>query len=554
LGISTIKVSHVTTETLKIGSTMLMAAAIGTTLAGDALAQDKPGDWPSYNRMLSGERYAPQAAVTPATARQLHQVCSYDLGRQTSFQTGPVVIEDVIFVTTDFDTIAIDGATCAEKWRTTETYTAAGPLKVNRGAAVADGRVFRGTQDGRVLAYDASSGKRIWEVRIANPALGETVPAALIAWQGLVFAGNAGGDNKGGKGRMYALNATTGEVVWEQYLVPRQSGDQSYGPHAPAPAMPSVGWGNAADVPITGGATWTSYSLDSASGTLYVPAGNPAPDFARELRPGVNPYAGTLIALDAKTGAVRMTYPLVQRDYHDWDVSAAPAVFTTRGGVKIAAEAIKNGHVYGIDTVTGRHLWSVPTTTIENVQAPLSTNSSTRFCPGAQGGTEWNGASYSPQTNLVYVGAVDWCTTVKLASDDAIKAGKSGQPWGGADGKEPFGEFDPPARWAGWITAIDADLGKVVWKRKLPAPVLGGVTPTAGGVVFAADMLGNVYAFDALTGATVWHTQASGAVGGGIVSYATPSGAQRIAVAAGMTSPIWPTAKVNAEIVVYGLK
>jgi outer membrane protein assembly factor BamB len=154
----------------------------------------------------------------------------------------------------------------------------------------------------------------------------------------------------------------------------------------------------------------------------------------------------------------------------------------------------------------------------------------------------------------VYVGAVDWCTTVKLASDDAIKAGKSGQPWGGADGKEPFGELDPPGRWAGWITAIDADRGKVVWKRKLPAPVLGGVTPTAGGVVFAADMLGNVYAFNALTGATVWHTQTSGAVGGGIVSYATPSGAQRIAVAAGMTSPIWPTAKVNAEMVVYGLK
>jgi glucose dehydrogenase len=147
-------------------------------------------------------------------------------------------------------------------------------------------------------------------------------------------------------------------------------------------------------------------------------------DFGRGLsRLTVN---GTLIALNAKTGAVRMSYPLVPRDYHDRDVSAAPAVFTTRGGVKIAAEAIKNGHVYGIETATGRHLWSVSTTTLENVQAPLSTSSSTRFCPGTQGGSEWNGASYSPQTNLVYVGAVDWCTTVKLASADAIKALKSG--------------------------------------------------------------------------------------------------------------------------------
>lgn len=88
----------------------------------------------------------------------------------------------------------------------------------------------------------------------------------------------------------------------------------------------------------------------------------------------------------------------------------------------------------------------------------------------------------------------------------------------------------------------------------MPAPVVAAVTPTAGGVLFAADMDGNVYALDASTGATVWQTRTAGAVGGGIVSYAIPSGAQRIAVAAGMTSPIWPVKEVNAEVVVYGLK
>jgi glucose dehydrogenase len=92
-----VEVSPVTTATLKTGLTMLIAAAIGTTLAGNALAEDKPADWPSYNRTLSGDRYAPQAAVTPATAKQLQQVCSHDLGRQSSFQTGPVVIDDTIF-------------------------------------------------------------------------------------------------------------------------------------------------------------------------------------------------------------------------------------------------------------------------------------------------------------------------------------------------------------------------------------------------------------------------------------------------------------------------
>jgi alcohol dehydrogenase (cytochrome c) len=517
----------------------LITGAICGVLTAGVSAQDKPADWSSYNRTLLGDRFAPQAEVTPATVRQLLRICSYDLGRQTSFQTGPVVIDDTIFITTDFDTIAIDGSTCQQKWRATETYTAAGPLRVNRGAAVADGRVFRGTQDGRVLAYDASNGKRLWQAVIADPKLGETVPAALITWQGLVFAGNAGPNNKGIKGRMYALDAASGRVVWEQYLVPRASSDRSYGPHAPEPVMPPGRSGSSPDAP--GGTTWTSYSLDPVSGTLYVPGGARTSHFGRDQRGETNRYSGTLMALDAKTGAVKSAYPLVELDFHDWDVSAAPALFTTRRGRKIAAEAIKDGHVYGIELATGRRVWTAPTTTIRNTEIALSGNGTTRFCPGTQGGSEWNGVSYSPQTNLVYVGAIDWCSNARLAPE-------------GAESKEPLVHFDPPGLWAGWITAVDGDSGNLIWKRKLPAPVLGAVTPTAGGVVFAADMDGSVYAFNATTGATEWQTQAVGPVGGGIVSYATPSGAQRIAIAAGLTSPIWPTKKVNAQVVVYGLK
>ena len=522
------------------GSTLLIALASCLVAALSASAQDRSADWPSYNRTLSGDRYAPQTQVTPTTAKQLHQLCSYDLGRQTSFQTGPVVINDAIFITTDFDTIAIDGSTCQLKWRTTETYTAAGPLHVNRGAAVADGRVFRGTQDGRVLAYDASSGKRIWQAVIADPKVGETVPAALITWRGLVFAGNAGPNNKGIKARMYALDAVTGRVVWEQFLVPRSNSDRSYGPQAPRPAMPPAGSSDAASKAITEGTTWTSYSLDPVSGTLYVPGGVRAADIARAPTPEASPYWGTLMALDAKSGAVQRAYTLVKLDFHDWDVSSAPALFTSRGSIKIAAEAIKDGYVYAIDTATGRLVWKVATTTIDNVQSPLPKSGSVRFCPGSQGGNEWNGASYSPQTNLTYVGAIDWCTNV-------------GPPPTGAESREPLRHFDAPGQWAGWITAIDADSGKVTWQRKLPAPVLAAVTPTAGGIVFAADMAGNVYGFDAATGATAWQNQAGAAVGGGIVSYANAVGAQRIAIAAGLTSPIWPTNKGTARVIVYGL-
>lgn len=536
-------------------TTTLLGAALCCAATTPAWAQPRQtNDWPSYNRTLQGDRFAPQIAVTPATAGRLKPICSYDLGRQTSFQTGPLEIGGLIYVTTDFDTIALDAATCAVKWKTTEAYQAASPLNVNRGAAIGGARLFRGTQDGRLLAYDLATGKRLWAQALADPALGETIPAAPIAWNGMVFVGNAGGDNKGVKGRMYALDAATGKILWEQYLVPRQAGDKARGPAAPAPAMPPGGWGNAPGVPITGGGTWTSYALDPASGVLYAPGGNPAPDFAPQLRPGTNPYAGSLVALDARTGALKTAFPIVERDFHDWDVSAAPAIVTTRGGVRLAAEAIKNGHVYGLDIASGKQLWSTPTTTILNATAPL-TATGTRFCPGTQGGSEWNGAAYSPATNLLYVGAVDWCDTVKLAPPAQVNAVQPGKPWSGsADAKNAFGKLDPPGHWSGWVNAVDADSGKLAWKRKLPAPVLGGVTPTAGGVVFVGDMAGGLYALDAKTGATVWTAKPGGAVGGGIISYSTAGGDQRVAVAAGMTSPIWPTAKVNARLVVYGLK
>ena len=104
-------------------------------------------------------------------------------------------------------------------------------------------------------------------------------PAAPIAWNDLVFIGNAGGDFKGVKGRMYALDAATGRIVWEFYLVPKQPGDPTRGPQGVSP-LDASSWDVAGGSPISGGATWTSYTLDPTTGLLYVPGGNPAPDFA----------------------------------------------------------------------------------------------------------------------------------------------------------------------------------------------------------------------------------------------------------------------------------
>ena len=203
-------------------SVLAVAAA---TLAGLPLASSAAGqDWPTYNRTLTSERFAALNAINTKNVKGLKILCTYDTGEQTGFQTGLVQVDGVLFATTEHDTFSIDPNSCVQNWRAHEEFTS-GVLKVNRGLAWLDGRVYRGTADGRVLAYDSRTGKRLWATSIADPAKGESVPAAPIGWQGLIFIGNAGSDNKGVKGRMYALDAGDGHVVWEFYMVPKGPGD-----------------------------------------------------------------------------------------------------------------------------------------------------------------------------------------------------------------------------------------------------------------------------------------------------------------------------------------
>jgi alcohol dehydrogenase (cytochrome c) len=519
-------------------------AAFLLPLAASAASQD----WPTYNGRLTSARYAELDAINTHNVKNLKVLCSYDTGEKSSFQTGVIQVDGALFGTTEKDIFSIDPNTCKENWRQHEVFKG-GMLNVNRGLAWLDGRVFRGTTDGRVLAYDSKTGQRIWATTIADPNKGESVPAAPIAWNGLVFIGNAGGDEKGVKGRMYALDAKDGHIVWEFYMVPKGDGDFARGPQAPNTlAQQAESWKNADGMPITGGATWTSYSLDPTKGLLYIPGGNPGPDFAKADRGGDNLFSSSVLVLDAKTGAYQQHFQMVKRDFHDWDASTAPALFTSKSGKSLLAEAPKDGHLHVIDLASGKDLYTAAVTRIENIEAPM-TAAGTHFCPGAQGGAEWNGPGYDPKANLIFTGEVDWCTTVNLASETELKDAKLGQVWSGAEG---FGKQDDPKTWAGWMTATDADTGKAKWKFKAPTPLMSGVTPTAGGVLFFGDMGGTLYAFDSASGKQLWSTDLGGAIGGGVISYDTGAG-QKIAVAAGMTSAIWPTRKINGKVVVLGL-
>ena len=148
------------------------------------------GDWPSYNRTVNSDRFSPLGEITTANVGKLKVLCTYDVGGYRAFESGLIMVNDALIGTTEFDIFSLNPATCALNWRTREVYPPA-LLPANRGAAYLDGMLFRGTQDGRVLAYDFKTGKRIWEATIADPKRGEAVPAAPIAHDGVVYIGNA---------------------------------------------------------------------------------------------------------------------------------------------------------------------------------------------------------------------------------------------------------------------------------------------------------------------------------------------------------------------------
>lgn len=507
---------------------------------------DPATDWPAYNNTPNSARFSTLSQINVGNVGALRPSCTAQLGEQATMQSGPVVVDGVMYVTTAISTYALDGDTCRLRWKHTYKYSPKPDydLKANRGVAYLDTpdgpRLFRGANDGRVYALDARTGEEIWNVLVGDVKKGETFPAAPIAWRGYVYIGNAGGDEYAVTGRMMALDARTGAVAWSFNLVPTS------GP-ANATWPPETN-----RVPRGGGTTWTSYTLDTLANVIYIPTGNAAPDFLQSVREGDDLYAYSVVALDARTGAFRRAYQLLKRDFHDWDVAAAPLLITTTAGRNLVAEAGKDGHLYGVDRGSGDILYRTVLTTLLNTDVPL-TETGTRFCPGVQGGVEWNGPSYSPLTNTLYVGAVDWCTTARIDPPSKLK-NKLGIPWtGSAELIHPFGVMDSLTKRRGRLTAVDADNGTIRWQYASASPMIAGVTATAGGIVFAADLSGNVLGFDARDGMIRFRYNTGQPIGGGIVSYAI-GGKQYIAVASGLNAPnTWQVKSSASKIVVFSI-
>jgi alcohol dehydrogenase (cytochrome c) len=242
-------------------------------------------------------------------------------------------------------------------------------------------------------------------------------------------------------------------------------------------------------------------------------------------------------------------HQFIPNDYHDWDMASSPILFTSKSGEKMVAVAGKDGYLYGLDRKLTNVKYKVAVTTILNADAPI-TKEGTRFAPGTQGGVEWNGPAYSPTLNALFVPSVDWASTVKLGDPEMLLNAIPGKLFGGA--ANGFGDLDPVEKSSGWITAVNAETGKVLWKYHAPKSMLAALTPTASGLLYTGDLDGNLLVFDAATGKIILNKKVGGPIGGGIITYSI-DGKQYIAIATGLNGHLFKTVIGRSSIVIYSL-
>jgi len=500
----------------RLNNALVIGGALAIGLCGplaSAFAGDEPvtdREWSSYNGDLLGQRFSPLKEIDKSNVSKLKEVCSIKVQEGGSFQASPIVVDGTMYMTTARDTVAIDPATCAERWRHHFASADEDVFPNNRGVAFANGVLFRGSATGAFFAIDAATGKQLWKNQIGNPALGEFVSGAPLAWGGLVFTGIAGSD-WGAKGRIIAFDAATGREVWRFNTIP--TGNE----------MGADTWKNKKSALTGGGGWWTAMSLDVATGELFIPIGNPAPDMNAEYRPGDNLFTNSLIVLDAGTGKLLWYHQHKKNDSIDHDMSAAPTLFRDPQITDIVAYGAKDGRLTALDRATRKVIYQTPLTTIENIDA-VATDEGVHVCPGINGGVEWNGLGYDPKQNLLFAGAVDWCSTFKKGPAKYVQ----GELFFG-------GEAIMDEKATGWITAVNASDGSVKWKFQTERPVVGAITPTAGGLLFAGDTSGKFFAFDSSDGKELFSKSTPGMIAGGIVTY-TVKGKQYVAFTSGNVS------------------
>jgi PQQ-dependent dehydrogenase (methanol/ethanol family) len=528
--------------------------AIAVAQSADDLLNPPPGEWPQFGRTPDMQRFSPLDQINASNVGQLRLAWSIDLGSRFdgAVQGGPVVWNGSLYQLSDTGVIALDATNGNVLWEFSRNIPdeMEGQLFVPRapraGPVVYDGKVFITHRSPVLLALDAATGEVLWETTVGQAALAEGFTTGPIFADGKIIAGPTGADFGGAPGRILALNAEDGELLWTFNTVPLSPDDPAYASWNPVPPSWEDGVG--------GASAWNAGTYDPVTRTVIYGTGQPTPwdrlDHRRRDDDGTvsdDLYTASFVAVDVDTGELRWYHQVVPGDEWDYDQHTIPVVADVEFNGeprRVAILATTTGFIVNIDIATGEFLgahqihpentvhigYSDDGTAIINPAARYTEEDvAFRVCPGIRWAHIAPGA-FSPNTGLLYRPNNNICTQLGAQTmPDDWEPGERAY-WALFAGQAEGDYFD---RWGG-LTAIEPSSGEVVWEFGYGYPHNAGALVTGGDLVFSAFADRTFRAFDAATGEVLWEQILTAHSDGSPVTYEV-GGAQYVAVIVGST-------------------
>ena len=332
-------------------------------------AEGEPENWIAHGRTYEEQRFSPLTKINKESVSDLGLAWYKDMGTNRALEATPIVVDGIMFFTSTWSRVyAVEAKTGKTLWSFDPEVPGEWARKaccdiVNRGVAVYQGKVFFASLDGRLFSLNAETGEKIWEVdTITDRTRAYTITGAPRVAKGKVYIGN-GGAEYGVRGYVTAYDTETGEQVWRFFTVP---GDPSLGFEDPAMEMAAKTWKGTNWWEFGGGGTvWNSIVYDPDFNNIYLGVGNGSP-WTREIRSpggGDNLFLASIVAVDADTGKYKWHYQTTPED--NWDYTAVQDMALADMEIdgekkKVLLQAPKNGFFYVIDRSNGKVLRAHP--------------------------------------------------------------------------------------------------------------------------------------------------------------------------------------------------